>query len=108
LLAFQLAAQLSDLIGISNHMEEDFCWTILKNMENLGENTKRSLLSILEGNLKLSIGLSLLRECFLPLIDQRSSIDVLSQAIFSRGQKKPSLKIVCLHLQNPYHLPLLN
>ncbi|KAF3337284.1 Increased DNA methylation 1 [Carex littledalei] len=83
----KLAAQLSDLIGISNHMEGDFSWTLLKIRENLGENNQRSLSSIVAGNLKLSTGLSLLRECFLPLIDQRTSIDVLSQAIYSRGSR---------------------
>ncbi|KAJ4748623.1 Acyl-CoA N-acyltransferase with RING/FYVE/PHD-type zinc finger protein [Rhynchospora pubera] len=83
----KLATQLLDLIGISNHLEGDLCWNLLKIRENCGENMQRSVSSILGGNLKLSAGLSLLRECFLPLIDQRTSIDVLSQAIYSRGSR---------------------
>jgi hypothetical protein len=40
---------------------------------------------VLESNLKLAVALGVLNECFNPVIDQRTKIDMLHQAVYSLG-----------------------
>ncbi|XP_017697300.2 uncharacterized protein LOC103703136 isoform X1 [Phoenix dactylifera] len=82
----KLATQLSDMLGVSNSMEGGFSWTLLKCLdEEEGVISHEKLPFIMECNVKLSMALSVLNECFVPLMDQRTGVDVICQAVYNRG-----------------------
>lgn len=82
----KVAAQLSEMLGITNPMEGGFSWTLLKRLgEEEGFISNRSLSFILESNVKLSMALSILNECLVPLVDQRTGLDMICQAVYNSG-----------------------
>ncbi|XP_026663146.2 uncharacterized protein LOC103714273 isoform X2 [Phoenix dactylifera] len=82
----KLATQLSDMLGVTNFMERGFSWTLLKRLdEDVGVSSNERLSFITECNIKLSMALCVLNECFVPLMDQRTGVDVISQAIYNCG-----------------------
>jgi hypothetical protein len=81
---FQLSAQLSDMIGVTNPTEDGFSWALLKIQKDEVAGSQDMPL-ILEGNLKLAVALGVLNECFNPVKDRRTKIDMLHQAVYSLG-----------------------
>ncbi|KAJ0973358.1 hypothetical protein J5N97_021317 [Dioscorea zingiberensis] len=81
----KVAAQLSDILGITNPIEGGFSWTLLRRLdEDGGIFSQRPSLNM-ECNAKLSLALLVLNECFVPLMDQRTGVDKLSQAVYNCG-----------------------
>ncbi|XP_020106414.1 uncharacterized protein LOC109722710 isoform X2 [Ananas comosus] len=84
----KLANQLSNVIGVTNHMEGGFSWSLLQIFgEDEAVCSNYRMPFILECNAKLAMALSVLNECFLPLIDRRTGMDMIGQAVFSRGSR---------------------
>ena len=81
---FQLSAQLSDMIGVTNPTQDGFSWSLLKIQKDEPDGS-RDMPLVLEGNLKLAVALGVLNECFNPVKDRRTKIDMLHQAVYSLG-----------------------
>ena len=81
---FQVSAQLSDMIGITNHTEDGFSWALLKIQKDEPVSSQNSP-DVLECNVKLAVALGVLNECFNPVKDRRTKIDMLHQAVYSLG-----------------------
>ncbi|PAN26378.1 hypothetical protein PAHAL_5G007800 [Panicum hallii] len=82
----KLSAQLSDMIGVTNPTEDGFSWALLKIQKDEVAGSQDMPL-ILEGNLKLAVALGVLNECFNPVKDRRTKIDMLHQAVYSLGSE---------------------
>jgi len=81
-----MATELSDILGIKYPIEEGFSWTLLKRFDEDARIISDQRLSfIMESNVKLSMALSVLNECFVPLVDQRTGVDMICQAIYNCG-----------------------
>ncbi|XP_072970610.1 uncharacterized protein [Typha angustifolia] len=85
----QLADQLMHMLGTVNYMEDGFSWTLLRLLEE--DEGVRSKSFVLECNVKLAMALSMLNECFLPLVDQRTGLDIICQAVYSCGSNFPRM-----------------
>ncbi|ONK57499.1 uncharacterized protein A4U43_C09F1130 [Asparagus officinalis] len=82
----KVAVKLLDMLGITNSTEDGFSWTILKHFDkDSGIMSDQRFSFIMESNVKLSMALSVLNECFVPLIDQRTGVDMISQAVYNCG-----------------------
>ncbi|CAM0147831.1 unnamed protein product [Urochloa decumbens] len=77
----KLSAQLSDMIGVTNPTEDGFSWALLKIQKD--EPVNKQPVVVLECNLKLAVALGVLNECFNPVKDRRTKIDMLHQAVYS-------------------------
>lgn len=85
-LACQVAAQLSDIVGITNPIEGGLSWTLLRRLDEEERGICRQISSLqMECNAKLSLALLVLHECFVPLVDQRTGVDKISQAVYNCG-----------------------
>lgn len=81
-----MATELSNMFGVKNTTEEGFSWTLLKRFDEDSRIVSNQRLSfIMESNVKLSMALSVLDECFVPLIDQRTGVDMICQAVYNCG-----------------------
>ncbi|WVZ68607.1 hypothetical protein U9M48_017528 [Paspalum notatum var. saurae] len=83
-LAMKLSAQLSEMVGVMNPTEGGFSWALLKIQQDKPASSQ-DMSVILESNVKLAVALGVLNECFNPVKDRRTKIDMLHQAIYSLG-----------------------
>ncbi|XP_039132974.1 increased DNA methylation 1-like [Dioscorea cayenensis subsp. rotundata] len=82
----KVAAQLSDIVGITNPIEGGLSWTLLRRLDEEERGICRQISSLqMECNAKLSLALLVLHECFVPLVDQRTGVDKISQAVYNCG-----------------------
>ncbi|KAK1287074.1 hypothetical protein QJS10_CPB19g00454 [Acorus calamus] len=85
-LLLKVATRLSLIMGTSNSIGDGFSWTLLKrldeNMEGVSEQRRQLYL---ECDVKLSLALSVLDECFVHLVDQRTGVDMISQVTYNCG-----------------------
>ncbi|TVU36994.1 hypothetical protein EJB05_18956, partial [Eragrostis curvula] len=82
----KLSAQLSDMIGVTNTTEDGFSWALLK-IQKDELATSQDMPAVLESNVKLAVALGVLNECFNPVKDRRTRIDMLHQAVYSLGSE---------------------
>ncbi|RLN24724.1 hypothetical protein C2845_PM07G36060 [Panicum miliaceum] len=82
----KLSAQLSDMIGVTNPTQDGFSWALLKIQKDQVAGSQ-DMAFVLEGNLKLAVVLGVLNECFNPVKDRRTKIDMLHQAVYSLGSE---------------------
>ncbi|RLN24415.1 hypothetical protein C2845_PM07G29040 [Panicum miliaceum] len=80
----KLSAQLSDMVGVTNPTVDGFSWALLKIQKDEVAGSQ-DMHVVLEGNLKLAVALGVLNECFNPVKDRRTKIDMLHQAVYSLG-----------------------
>jgi hypothetical protein len=79
---------LRGLVGTNNSLGKGFSWTLLRSQDEDPPDPKlmkvdKELLA--EQNIKLSIALSVMQDCFRPMIDPRTKVDVIAHALYNRG-----------------------
>ncbi|KAL4200283.1 hypothetical protein AMTRI_Chr03g148950 [Amborella trichopoda] len=82
----QLYGCLCDLLGVPNDLGGGFSWTLLQRCG--GEREPLSGLGVAhrtECNSKIAIASSIMDECFYPIIDQRSSINMIHNILYNCG-----------------------
>uniref|UniRef100_A0ACD5TTV3 Uncharacterized protein n=1 Tax=Avena sativa TaxID=4498 RepID=A0ACD5TTV3_AVESA len=80
----KMAAKLSDMVGATNAAGGDgFSWSLLKIQEGSSSDSSAADITTLERNAKLAVALGVLDECFNPVKDRRTGIDMLHQAVYS-------------------------
>ncbi|KAI3905731.1 hypothetical protein MKW92_048711 [Papaver armeniacum] len=81
-----VASGLSDILGVSNPISGGFSWVLVKHLDEVeGTDSKRTQSSMMECHARLPLALLALHECFVPLIDPRSSLDMITQAVYNCG-----------------------
>jgi hypothetical protein len=79
-----MAAKLSEMVGATNAAGGDgFSWSLLKIHRDSTDSSAD--IAALERNAKLAVALGVLDECFNPVKDRRTGIDMLHQAVYSLG-----------------------
>ncbi|KAL4182907.1 hypothetical protein AMTRI_Chr11g152530 [Amborella trichopoda] len=81
----KVAVCLSNIIGLRNPLEGGFYWTLLKRRDKDEGCVFNQRLSVLECNVKLAVALSVMDECFVPLVDPISGLDMISQVVYNCG-----------------------
>ncbi|XP_042494851.1 increased DNA methylation 1-like [Macadamia integrifolia] len=73
-------------VGILNHIADGFSWTLLKCID--GDQKIRLVQRcalMAECNSKLAVALTLMKECFLSMVDPRTGIDMIPQVLYNWG-----------------------
>ncbi|KAG0517112.1 hypothetical protein BDA96_09G060500 [Sorghum bicolor] len=82
----KLSAKLSEVIGVMNSTEDGFSWSLLRIHEDEPASSQ-GMPAVLERNVKLAVALGVLNQCFNPVKDRRTKIDMLHQAVYSLGSQ---------------------
>uniref|UniRef100_A0A0D9W543 DNA 3'-5' helicase n=1 Tax=Leersia perrieri TaxID=77586 RepID=A0A0D9W543_9ORYZ len=70
-------------VGIPNHIGDGFSCTILRNNGDQRVSKAADIAILAECNMKLVIALSIMEECFLPVIDARTGIDIIPPILYN-------------------------
>ncbi|XP_029118297.2 increased DNA methylation 1 isoform X1 [Elaeis guineensis] len=70
-------------VGVLNCLGDGFSWTILRCNHEIKSIQKIPLMA--ECNTKLAIALGIMEECFLPMVDPRTGIDMIPHVLYNRG-----------------------
>ncbi|KAH7352932.1 hypothetical protein KP509_19G070400 [Ceratopteris richardii] len=80
----EIFSSLRSMIGISHSLPGGFSWTLLRCMEedNISEPAKRKFQ--IDCHSKLAVALLVIKECFNPMVDPRTNIDMITNAVYNR------------------------
>jgi hypothetical protein len=70
-------------VGVPDHMDDDLCFTVLRNNGDKKVRTAEEIALMAECNMKLMIATSIMEECFLPILDPRTGIDIIPSILYN-------------------------
>ena len=68
--------------GVAHPLDGGLEWTFLR-CSDIKSNSNETRVQV-EHNSKLAMGLLVIRECFNPMVDPRTNIDMIAQAVYNR------------------------
>lgn len=76
-------------IGFVNHLTDGLSWTLLRCIhgDHRVHSAQRFIALKAECNSKLAVALTIMEECFLPMVDPRTGIDMIPHVIYSWGSQ---------------------
>ncbi|KAI5058050.1 hypothetical protein GOP47_0026220 [Adiantum capillus-veneris] len=83
----QIFTDLRSLIGKINLLDDGYSWMLLRSMKHDVGLLPSSVEMMAEHNVKLGVAHDVMQECFIPMIDPRTKIDLISQALYNRKSK---------------------
>lgn len=74
------------MVGASNKLDDEYTWTLLRRMEKGDSAAGTGNFNIrTECHSKLAIAWSLMRDCFEPITDRHTRIDVIQSIVYNCG-----------------------
>ncbi|MCO5548059.1 hypothetical protein L7F22_001515 [Adiantum nelumboides] len=83
----QIFTALRSLVGKINLLDNGYSWMLLRSMKNDAGLSPLSVEMMAEHNVKLGVAHDVMQECFIPMIDPRTKINLISQALYNRKTK---------------------
>ncbi|XP_077226871.1 increased DNA methylation 1-like [Tasmannia lanceolata] len=85
-------AGLCSRVGVLNHTSDGFSWTLLKCIHgNQKVHSAKKFALMAECNTKLAVALTIMEECFVPMVDTRTCIDMIPHVLYNWESNFPRL-----------------
>ncbi|XP_027360435.1 uncharacterized protein LOC113868762 isoform X2 [Abrus precatorius] len=81
----ELFEHLKKYLGTKHELEAGFTWSIIHRTDEDSEAASRGTSQRVECNSKLAIALTVMDECFLPVVDRRSGINLIRNVLYNSG-----------------------
>lgn len=79
----QIYTSMRSRVGMPDHLDDGFSCTILRNNDDQKVHLVSDIALLAECNMKLIIALSILEECFLPIFDPRTGVDIMPPVVYN-------------------------
>ncbi|KAM7259172.1 hypothetical protein ACFE04_014913 [Oxalis oulophora] len=77
----ELFEHLDRHLGVKHELESGFSWSLIRRTD--ADTDKRGIAQTVENNSKLAVALTIMYECFLPITDKRSGINVIKSVLYN-------------------------
>lgn len=84
-LFLQLFEKLQKYLGIKYELEGGYSWSLIHRVDTDSDKNSQLSAQRIENNSKLAVGLAIMDECFLPIIDRRSGVNLIRNVLYNCG-----------------------
>ncbi|KAE9589027.1 putative histone acetyltransferase chromatin regulator PHD family [Lupinus albus] len=81
----ELFEHLKKYLSTKYELDAGFTWSLIHRTDEDSEATSRGVTQRVECNSKLAVALTVMDECFLPIIDRRSGINLIHNVLYNSG-----------------------
>ncbi|CDY10104.1 BnaC05g03470D [Brassica napus] len=81
----ELFEKLKKYLGVKHEIEGGYTWSLIHRVDTDSKFNSQLSAQRIENNSKLAVGLAIMDECFLPIIDRRSGINLIRNVLYNCG-----------------------
>ncbi|KAL1296278.1 hypothetical protein HN51_056992 [Arachis hypogaea] len=81
----ELFEHLKKYLGTKHELDAGLTWSLIRRTDEDSDAANRGISQRVECNSKLAVALAVMDECFLPVVDRRSGINILHNVLYNTG-----------------------